>query len=259
MSMLKVVIIEDEKRTAQELASVLKMVDDDIDILSILSSVKQANDYFKTENHFDLIISDIQLTDGLSFEIFKNIKISVPVIFCTAYDKYALEAFKTNTIDYILKPFDKDSVAKALEKYQTLKSNFSSTNDNLENLFKKLEERISPSTSKSNSIVISRGDKIIPIKTQEIALFYHEDDFVFALTFDQKKHIISQTLEELESACGYVFFRANRQYLINRKAVKDASRYFNRKLLVNLNFNYPEEITISRLKATQFIEWLAKN
>jgi two-component system, LytTR family, response regulator LytT len=256
--MIKIVIIEDEKRTAQELANTLKIVDNEIEIVSVLSSVEKAILFFNTENNFDLIFSDIQLTDGLSFTIFKTIKISVPVIFCTAYDKYALEAFNTNTIDYILKPFDQDSVARALEKYQTLKANFSSFNNNLDNLLKKLEERIS-SPKLSASIVINQGDKIIPIENQKIALFFHEDDYVFALTFDLKKHIIHQTLEELETICGYSFFRANRQYLVNRKAVKDASRYFNRKILVNLTFNYPGQILVSRLKVQPFIEWLEHN
>jgi len=181
-----------------------------------------------------------------------------PVIFCTAYDKYALEAFNTNSIDYILKPFDCNSVAKALEKYHTLKSNFSSFNISLDNLLR----TIVPSAAiqqASTSIVISQGDKIIPIRTTEIALFVYEDDSVFALTFDLKRHLVSQSLEELESVCGDTFFRANRQYLINRKAVKDASRYFNRKIQVNLTFRYPDQILISRLKVAQFIEWLAQN
>jgi len=257
--MLRIVIIEDEKRTAQELSNTLKSIDDEIEVLSILSSVEQSVNYLKAENAFDLIFSDIQLTDGLSFDIFKTIKISVPVIFCTAYDKYALESFNTNTIDYILKPFDKESITKALEKYKTLKTNFSSYNDNLENFLKKVEKRFSPAQPESASIIINQGDKIVPLKIREIALFFHEDDYVFAVTFDLKKHILNNTLEELEGKCGNLFFRANRQYFVNRKAIKDASRYFNRKLSINLTLNYPQQILVSRLKSQQFIDWLSSH
>jgi len=257
--MMKVIIIEDEKRTAKELATTLESIDDQIKVVTILPSVEQTITYMQNNSDFDLIFSDIQLSDGLSFEIFNKIRLSVPVIFCTAYDKYALEAFNTNSIDYILKPFDRNSVAKSLEKYHTLKSNFSSFNISLNNLLRTLGAPSSSILQTSTSIVISQGDRIIPIKTTTIALFVHEDDYVFALTFDLKKHLVSQSLEELESVCGDIFFRANRQYLINRKAIEDASRHFNRKIQVNLTFDYPDQILISRLKVTQFIEWLAKN
>lgn len=257
--MMKVIIIEDEKRTAKELATALESIDDQIEVVTILSSVEQAISYMRNNSDFDLIFSDIQLSDGLSFEIFNKIRPSVPVIFCTAYDKYALEAFNTNSIDYILKPFDRNSIAKSLEKYHTLKSNFSSSNINLDNLLQTLGASSSTIQQACTSIVISEGNRIIPIRTTEIALFVYEDDYVLALTFDLKKHLISQSLEELESVCGDIFFRANRQYLINRKAIKDASRHFNRKIQVNLTFNYPSQILIGRLKVTQFIEWLAQN
>jgi two-component system, LytTR family, response regulator LytT len=257
--MMKVIIIEDEKRTAKDLATTLESIDDQIEVVTILSSVEQVTSYMQNNSDFDLIFSDIQLSDGLSFEIFNKIRLSVPVIFCTAYDKYALEAFNTNSIDYILKPFDRDSVAKSLEKYHTLKSNFSSFNISLNNLLRTFGAPSSTIQQTSTSIVINQGDRIIPIRTTLVALFVREDDFVFALTFDLKKHLVSKSLEELESVCGDIFFRANRQYLINRKAIKDASRYFNRKIQVNLTFNYPNQILIGRLKVAQFIEWLAQN
>jgi two-component system, LytTR family, response regulator LytT len=126
----------------------------------------------------------------------------------------------------------------------------------LDNLIYKLEQQIS---RKSNSIIVYQGDKILPIEIDQIALFYLEDDYVFALTFDSKKRILTQSLEELESLCGIDFFRANRQYLINRKAIKDASKYFNRKILINLNINFSEQILVGKLKTTLFLRWLANN
>ena len=253
---MKVVIIEDEKFTAIDLADTLKKIDSNIEIIITLSSVEQAIRFLKAEDEFDLIFSDIQLPDGLSFDIFKSVKIKVPVIFCTAFDKYALEAFDTNGIDYLLKPFTKASVSKALDKYMALKSNFKTPESNLDKLIYKLEQQIS---HKSNSIIVYQGDKILPIEINQIALFYLEDDYVFALTFDSKKHILTQNLEELETLCGNDFFRANRQYLINRKAVKDASKYFNRKIIINLNIKYSEQILVGKLKTASFLQWLAIN
>ena len=258
--MLKIIIIEDEKRIAQELKSILCGMDDEIEIVSILSSVSEASEFLSSGTMYDLIFSDIQLTDGLSFDIFKKENIAAPVIFCTAYDKYALEAFKTNSIDYILKPFDKESVAKALEKYYLLKNQFSTFQPNLESLLKNFENQLQKTqTASASSIIISKGDKIIPVKLQEIALFYYEDECVFALSFDLKKNMVTQSLDELEKTCGSTFFRANRQYLVNRQTIKDVSRYFNRKLLLNLSINYPDQILVSRLKAHSLLEWLSQN
>jgi len=254
--MLKVVIIEDEKFTAIDLADTLKKIDNNIEIVITLSSVEQAINFLKVEDEYDLIFSDIQLPDGLSFDIFKSVKIKVPVIFCTAFDKYALEAFDANGIDYLLKPFTKATVSKALDKYMALKSNFKTPESNLDKLIYKLEQQIS---HKSNSIIVYQGDKILPIEINQIALFYLEDDYVFALTFDSKKHILTQNLEELENLCGNEFFRANRQYLVNRKAVKDAAKYFNRKIIINLNVYYSEQILVGKLKTSLFLQWLANN
>jgi two-component system response regulator LytT len=252
--MLKIVIIEDEKLTAMDLSSTLKKIDTDIEIVTILPTIKKSLDFFKTETSFDLIFSDIQLPDGLSFDIFRNIKLSVPVIFCTAYDQYALEAFDANGIDYLLKPFNKASVSKALDKYQSLKIKFSTPDNSHGKLIQLLGQQLG---SYSPSIIVYKGDKIIPIETKDIALLYLEDKYVFAVTFELKKYIVSQNLEEIENICGALFFRANRQYLVNRKAVKDASKHFNRKIIVHLVINYPAEILIGKLKITSFIDWLA--
>lgn len=254
--MLKVVIIEDEKYTAKDLADTLKKVDSNIEIVATLYTVEQAVIFLKKEKEFDLIFSDIQLPDGLSFDIFKAVKIKVPIIFCTAFDKYALEAFDANGIDYLLKPFNKDSISKTLDKYMAFRSNFKTPETKLDKLIYKLEQQIS---HKFNSIIVNRGDKILPIEINQIALFYLEDEYVFALTFESKKHILKQKLEELECLCENNFFRANRQHLVNRKAIIDASRYFNRKICINLNVNYQEQILVGRLKNTSFLQWLAHN
>ncbi|HPS61514.1 MAG TPA: LytTR family DNA-binding domain-containing protein [Bacteroidales bacterium] len=250
---MRIVIIEDEKFTAMDLADTLAKIDSHIEISAILSTVEAARKYFTEHAEYDLIFSDIQLPDGLSFEIFKSVQINAPVIFCTAFDKYALEAFSAQGIDYILKPFNTESVAKALGKYQTLKATFNIPERNLNQIIERFGNQVS---RKKNSIIIYRGDKIVPLEIDAIALFYLEDNFAFAVTFDSQKHLITQNLEELETLCGSGFFRANRQFLVNRKAVKDASRYFSRKMLINLSIRFPEQILVGKLKTTQFLQWL---
>jgi two-component system, LytTR family, response regulator LytT len=254
---MKIVIIEDEKLTAKDLAKTIKGIEPDIEILALLHSVEEAIEFFKTKPALDLIFSDIELGDGLSFEIFEKAQNRTPVIFCTAFNEYALQAFKTVGIDYLLKPFSKVTVEKALEKYHYLKEKLASQNDALPNLMSLLKNQLFP--IKTPSIIMQQGDKIIPLEGDKIALFYIEDDYVFAYTFDQKSHILSQKLDVLEKTFSPSFFRANRQFLINRKAVKDASHSFNRKIEINLTLPFKAQIIVGKLKVTSFLQWLANN
>ncbi len=252
---MKIVIIEDEKLTAKDLAKTIKGIDADIEILALLHSVEEAIDFFITKPELDLIFSDIELGDGLSFEIFEKVNNQTPIIFCTAFNEYALEAFKTVGIDYLLKPFSKITVEKSLEKYYLLKEKLAPKKDALPNLMSLLKNQFLP--AKMPSVIMQQGDKIIPLEGDKIALFYIEDNAVFAYTFDQKKHFLSQKLDVLENTFHPTFFRANRQFLINRKAIKDASHYFNRKIVINLSLPFHEQIIVGKLKVTPFLDWLA--
>jgi two-component system, LytTR family, response regulator LytT len=254
---MKIVIIEDEKITAKDLAQTIVAVHPEIEIVALLHSVEEATSYLKTNKNIDLIFSDIQLGDGLSFEIFEKIERNIPIVFCTAFNEYALDAFKTAGIDYLLKPFSEDTVSKALDKYFAIKENFSHTNENLSALMDAIKNNSNP--KRIASVIIQQGDKIIPLSIENIALFYIEDEYVFAYTFDQKSHILSQKMEGLEKNFSPTFFRANRQFLISRKAVKDANHYFNRKVIVNLILPFKEQITVGKLKVSAFIEWLANS
>lgn len=254
---MRIVIIEDEKITAKDLAKTILSINDEIEIVAMLHSVDEGIDFLSKNKEIDLIFSDIQLGDGLSFEIFEATNNQVPIIFCTAFNEYALDAFKTAGIDYLLKPFSQTTVAKALEKYESIKYTFSQNNDQLSVLMNALKTQLQP--TKTASVIVQQGDKIIPINIDTIALFYIEDDYVFAYTFDQKSHILSQKMESLEHNFYPQFFRANRQFLVNRKAIKDASHYFNRKVLVNLNLPFKEQITVGKVKVTTFIDWLSNN
>ncbi len=253
---MEIVIIEDEKITAEDLKLTIQTVMPDCKISAILSSVKSAIEYFEKETSPDLIFSDIQLGDGLSFDIFKAVDINAPVIFCTAYDEYALEAFQTNSIDYILKPFSSDSVEDAIEKYRQLKKTFASEKQDYNAL---IEALLHKNKAKTASILVHYKDKIKPVKMDDIAIFFIENEIVSLITLEGKKYHLNKTLEELGNITGDIFFRANRQCLLNKKAVLDVSQYFSNKLSVNISVPFEEKIIVSKAKKTMFLEWLEKD
>lgn len=250
---MNVIIIEDEQYTAEDLQRNINIVSPDIKIQAILSSVKKATAYLKSNPQPDLFFSDIQLGDGLSFEIFKTIKSSAPVIFITAFDEYALNAFNSNGIDYILKPFNSKTIKDTINKYKTLTSNKSK--NNIDKLLSYLQNK----EVKQGSILVYQRDKIIPVNTDEIALLYTENEMIKAFCFNEKQYVTNNTLEELEKQVGQDFFRANRQHIVNRKAIIDVSQYFGRKLLLNITINYPEKILISKERSTSFLNWLSQS
>jgi two-component system response regulator LytT len=252
---MKIVIIEDEGIVADELEqNIRKLIDQPVDIVK-LSSVKMAIAYFSNNESPDLIFSDIQLGDGLSFEIFVAEPIAVPVIFCTAYDEYALDAFKANGIDYILKPFTSQTLDTAIQKYRQLKKVLSSNQTpQYEALMQLLAGR---EPQKAASVLVYHQDKIIPVSLDDIALFYLSNEVTHLLTFSGKTYYPNKNLDELERLSGNSFFRANRQYLVCRKAITDVSSFFSRKLSLNLKVSFEEKIIVSKGKASQFLNWLS--
>lgn len=253
---MKIVIIEDEQLTADDLAETILKVSPSTQIIARLSSVKDAVVWFRKNDQPDLIFSDIQLGDGLCFEIFRKIPISTPVIFCTAFDEYALTAFKSHGIDYILKPFDEQTIANSLTRYKELEKKFLGNNLQIEKVLQLFENR---KVEKQVSVLVFHKDKILPINLSDIALFYIENEITHLLTFGQKSFTISKTLEELEQIAGNSFYRANRQYLLNRKAIKEAAQYFARKLSITLTIPFNQTITISKVKVPDFLSWLSEN
>ena len=207
---MKIVIIEDEQLTADDLAETILKVSPGVQIIAKLSSVKDAVAWFRKNEQPNLIFSDIQLGDGLCFEIFRKQSVSTPVIFCTAFDEYALAAFKANGIDYILKPFDEQTIANALTRYKELERKFLGSNQQIEKILQLFENR---TNQKQGSVLVYHKDKILPVKLDDIALFYIELEITYLITFGQKTFTISKSLEELEETTGNSFYRANRQYL----------------------------------------------
>jgi len=253
---MKVVIIEDEKPTARDLAATIQQVDPGIEVLAMIGSIEEAIPFLQARRDIDLIFSDIQLSDGLSFTIFETTDNTIPVVFCTAYLQYAIEAFNSAGINYILKPFSEIEVRKALHKYQNLKQKFSPADIDYTTVVRLLKSQLQP--DKVPSVLIHVGDRIIPVDGTTVAFFYIVDTAVVAHIFDGKEHVVSQQLDKLESIFAPFFFRANRQFLVNRKAVKDATVYFNRKLLVNLTIPFKEQIQVGKVKVTSFLDWLSR-
>lgn len=250
---MKVIIIEDELHTAADLERTIHSIDDEIEVLAILQTVDDAIKFLQ-KNSVDLIFSDIQLGNELSFDIFAKVNNTTPIIFCTAFDEYALSAFKSCGIEYILKPFKKFDIISAIEKYQSLKDKMIGSNNSFTSSLKNVESIIK---SRSGSKLVYHGDKIIPLKIQDIGLFFVENKSTFILTTDSKKYMINENLDALEKSHYPDFFRVNRQFLINRNIVKDVSQYFNRKLIVNINIPFKEKIIVSKLRTTDFTGWLA--
>ena len=253
---MNIVIIEDERVVAEDLEqSITNLIKEPVHIVQ-LRSVKESIAWFKSAPAPDMIFSDIQLGDGLSFEIFIAVPITVPVIFCTAYDEYALEAFKANGIDYILKPFTTQTLEAALKKYNQFKQVFAAkTPSSYSDLMQLLTDR---EPVKTASILVYYQDKIMPVKLSDIALFYLENNIIHLLTFSGKTYYPNKNLDDLEKITGNHFFRANRQFLICRKAIVEVSKYFSRKLYLNLSIPFKEKVTISKGKAAEFLQWLTE-
>jgi len=243
---MKVLIIEDEPITADDLVSCIKEVRPNFSIVKQLKSVKEAIAFLQTKPAIDLVFSDVQLMDGLSFDIFKK-------IFCTAYDEYALNAFDANGIAYLLKPFSASTIETAIVKYEKLTQ---PRQDKLSKLLQFMEQLNQPEGDAS--ILVYQGEKIIPINIADIALFYHRTGKVELYTFNKQHFTAIESLDYFNKLNLPYLFRANRQCLVNRKAIKNAEKYFNRKLVLNLSIPFKEQIIISKEKARLFLDWLVE-
>lgn len=250
---MNIIIIEDENITAEDLQYNILQVLPSANIVQVLRSVKEAVQYFKTNALPDLIFSDIQLGDGLSFEIFRQVALNVPIIFCTAYDEYALTAFNTNGIHYVLKPFDEEKIKEALEKFQSFKSIFSLESSSILEVIKSLQQK---PQEQAGSILVYQQDKVIPIKLNDIALFFIKNEVTHLFTFEQKTYYINKSLDEVQQICGPEFYRVNRQFILHRNAIKEISKTMARRVSIDLRIPFPEGITVSKEKMTDFLDWL---
>ena len=248
----KVVIVEDETAAAVNLRSMLKGINPDVEVLEVLESVEEAVEFFSQDVEADVVFMDIHLADGDSFRIFKSVDITIPIIFTTAYDEYALEAFKVNSIDYLLKPFKEEDLTRALDKLQRLTATERAT------ATERVETMVATAESDAlRTILVRFKDKLIPIAMEDVAFFYTFSERVTLTTLDGVTYPVDKTLETLSQQLDSVkFFRANRQFIVSRKAVKDIAVWFGSRLALNLVIETPERIIISKARVPEFKRWL---
>ncbi len=251
---MKAVIIEDEKLAAERLEELIHEIDSSIEISAILISIEQSVKWL-SRNKPDLIFLDIQLEDGLSFSIFENIEIDIPIIFTTAYDQYAIKAFKLNSIDYLLKPVKKDELRESLNKFKNIKSSFLM---DFEDIMRSIQQR---DVSFKKRFLVQYGQKIKKVEVEEAAYFYALDKNVFLTTIQNNSYPIDYTLDKLQEVLNpEKFFRINRKMIISFSAIKNMIPYSRSRIKIELIPNEPKEVEalVSVERSSAFKEWLDK-
>ena len=253
---MKAVIVEDELIAAQNLQRVIGQVAADIQVIAVLQSVEESVEWFSLNPAPDLVFMDIHLADGSSFGIFEKVQIKSPVIFTTAYDEYALKAFEVNSIDYLLKPINTKNFERAIAKFRHL----ASTNDNTtDSIAKLLASYNKTKDAYKTHFLIPHKDKLIPLPVERIACFYVENKMAKIITTDNETFYMDSPLEDLYLQLDpSEFFRANRQYIVSHKAIKDISIWFGSKLSINLIVTVPEKIIVSKARVAEFKVWYTK-
>jgi two-component system response regulator LytT len=257
---MKLIIIEDEAHAAKNLQRLVKEIDPTIEVVSVLDSVEASVKWISDNPPPDLILMDIELADGQSFEIFAKADVQSPVIFTTAYDEFALKAFKVNSIDYLLKPIKMEELKNAVDKFYVLNGQPKDVPQNagIEKLLQSLYAQQSSEKYRTRFLVKS-GQRLIPLTTENISYFFTENKLVFIRTNENQKFFVDYTLDDLEQSLDpRQFFRANRQFIISTTSVETIHPWFNSKLKVDIKPKPDEEVVISREKANDFKKWLGE-
>jgi len=250
---MKVIIIEDEKPSARRLDRMLNSLD--LKVEAMLHSVEESLEWFQANEHPDLIFLDIQLSDGLSFEIFDNIEVKSAIIFTTAFDEYALQAFKLNSIDYLLKPIDSEELEKAVIKYRERIPEGKNVSLDFEDIKKLLINPLERVYKKRFTVKVGQHLKMITIDT--IECFYSENKGTYIHTTDNRDYLIDATLEDLDKELEpQTFFRVSRKFYVNINAIKDMVSYTNSRLKIKLNSFNEHEVIVSRERVRDFKDWI---
>ncbi len=246
---MKVVIIEDETAAARNLQAIISKVIPSAEVLATLESIGDTVEWFGAHRCPDLLFMDIHLADGESFRIFDRIDIPCPIIFTTAYDEYALEAFKVNSIDYLLKPIKEAELERAIEKLERLsKTELDQRKEGIVEMARNRDEQ--------KVFLIPIRDKIVPLKIENVALFYTTDEKVRAFDYEGNPFPMDRSLDKLiKTLSDTDFFRANRQFIVARNAINDISVWFGSRLSLNLKVKAPERIVISKDRVPEFKRW----
>jgi two-component system response regulator LytT len=251
---LRIVLVEDEQPASRQLKRLLAEVLPNSEVVQVLDSVEEAVSYFKNEEDVDLIFLDIHLADGLSFDIFDQVNLPAPVIFTTAYDQYAIKAFKVHSIDYLLKPIEKDDLKGAIDKFFELRLESTSGNVDYGKLIQAMREAGNPFKKR---FLVKPGGRLAFVNTEDVSYFFSEEGFTFLVVKDGERFVIESTLEEIEAQLNpNEFFRINRQMIISLQSIDRIDPHFNHRYNIALKPVFGSEVLVSRQRATDFKKWL---
>lgn len=255
---MKILIIEDEELAVKKLHKMLVGLDKDIEVIANLDCIESSVEWLQNNEAPDLIMMDIELLDGQSFEIFNRVKVKSPVIFTTSYDEYALKAFKVNSVDYLLKPIQKEDLAAALDKYKKMFVAAAPAPINMDLLVKELQQKLQPREFRKRFLV-KNVQKLVSVETDEIAYFYSDGRLNFFKTCDNKKYVVDYTMDELDEMLDPErYFRISRSFYVSINSVDQINDYFGNRLILSLKPAVDKEALVSREKVTEFKKWLGK-
>jgi DNA-binding LytR/AlgR family response regulator len=260
--MMKILIVEDEDLAVKKIRKTLHEVDASADVVGVTDSITATVDWLESNPWPDLILMDIELSDGQSFEIFSRIQVKSAVVFTTSYDEYALKAFKVNSIDYLLKPIQKEDLEAALEKYKKMKTMYASGDGNgafnMDSLVKELQQRLQPKEYRKRFLV-KHGQKLVSIELDEIAYFFSDGRLNFFKTDDNRKFVVDYTMDEMEDMLDpQKYFRISRAFYVSVKSISQIHDYFGNRLLLHLKPALDKEAIVSREKVSDFKKWMGK-
>lgn len=249
---MRVLIIEDETAAAVNLKSILARTFPAMEVVATIESVAEAVEWFRAGNRVSIIFMDIHLADGDAFRIFERAEVRDPIIFTTAYDRYALDAFAVNSVDYLLKPIKEADLRRAITKLERL------SGSEAREYTQRVSDLVQRHGARAQTFLVHVKDRIIPVRAEEIAYFYTANEKVSVCTLDNRVYPLDKSLDHIMSALpGDDFFRANRQFIVSRKAVADISVWFGSRLALNLSAPSPERIVISKARVPEFRRWIS--
>ena len=252
---MKVLIIEDETAASENLIAMLQEIDGEIEVLKVLESVQQTVRWLSSNPAPDLIFMDIHLSDGSAFTLFQEIDVTVPIVFTTAYDQYALEAFTVNSIDYLLKPIKTSELERALDKFKRWTSN-----DVMDYLQRMMKMKPASTSEYTSSLLVPVKDRLVPVSMDDVACIYSTDRKTQIYTKSGQMMLYNRSLDSIIVGLNPSrFFRANKQYIVARDCVKDIVVWFDSRLLVNMPIELPEPLFVSKNKAAEFKNWMTTN
>ena len=259
---MKVFIVEDEELAVKKLRKTLEAVDETAEVVGIADSIRSSVNWLQNNPTPDLILMDIELCDGQSFEIFDKVQVKSTVIFTTSYDEYALKAFKVNSVDYLLKPVQKEDLKAALTKLENMKSMYGAQNNspslNVDNLVKELQQKLQPKEFRKRFLV-KHAQKLVSVDIEEIAYFYSDGRLNFFKTYDNRKFVVDYTMDELEEMLDpQRYFRISRSFYVSINSIDQIHDYFGNRLILHLKPAVDKEAIVSREKVTDFKVWMGK-